>query len=595
MKLSDYVAEFLKSEGVRHVFAISGGASVHLIHSVAETSGIEHICPNHEQGAAMAADAYARVTGNLGAAIATSGPGATNLLTGVACAYYDSVPVICITGQVATFRSRAETGVRQIGFQETDTVGIFKSVTKYAVQITDAGRIRYEMEKACYLAREGRPGPVLVDIPDNLQRQEIDPQSLQGFSPPLIINKTPTNTREIDQLISLIENAQRPVLILGWGIRLAKAEEETRALIKKLGFPVVPTWAMADFLPHNHPLAVGTFGTHGTRFSNFTVQNADLIISLGSRLDSKATGSPLSTFARGAKKVMVDIDEKELSKFKKFDLEFDLLIQADVAEFLDILIPRLENFRKPDISDWLNQIKTWKSNYPICQPEYWLEDELNPYVFVEQLANVSSPGDIFILDTGNALAWMMQGMKFKEGQRLFHDFNNTAMGWALPASLAASLAMKGKRIICIVGDGSLLMNLQELATIERYKVPIKIFLINNLGYSMIRQTQDQWLGSKYFASSHEGGLSTPDFQKIIEAFNIPTVKLSQNSEIKKTIREVLSGKGTYCCEVEVDPNHRVIPQVKYGRPNEDAAPLLPRDEFKKNMLIYPVAASDNVE
>ena len=595
MKLSDYVAKFLKSLEIRHVFAISGGASLHLIHSVVDTPGIEHICLNHEQASAIAADAYSRVTGNLGAAMVTSGPGATNLLTGVACAFYDSVPVIYITGQVSTFRSRGDTGVRQIGFQETDTVEIFKPVTKYSVQVTDPEQIRYEMEKACFLAKEGRPGPVVIDIPDNIQREQIDPKTLRGFSTQTLKAKSRSLTSEIQQLINFIKNAQRPVLILGWGIRLAKAEKIVNILIEKLGFPVVPTWAVADILPNEHPLAVGTFGTHGTRYSNFTVQNADLILSLGSRLDTKATGSPITTFARGAKKVMVDIDENELNKFKKFDLQFDLLINDDVADFINLLIPQLENIEKPDLSRWFEQIQFWKNKYPICKPEYWLEKEVNPYVFVENLSKAASIGDIFIVDTGNTLAWMMQGMRFKSKQRLFHDWNNTAMGWALPASIAASLAMDRKSIICVIGDGSLLMNLQELASIERYEIPVKIFLINNFGYSMIRQTQDQWLGSNYYASSREGGLSTPDFQKIAGAFNIPTVKLSQNKNIEKVINQALSSEDSFFCEVEINPNHRVIPQVKFGRPNEDPAPLLARDEFNKNMLIPLLEVSRNNE
>ncbi|HIJ75181.1 MAG TPA: thiamine pyrophosphate-binding protein [Deltaproteobacteria bacterium] len=590
MKLSDYVAHFLAKEGIRHVFAVSGGASVHLIQSVADQPGLSFICPLHEQAGAMAADAYSRVTGNLGAAISTSGPGATNLLTGVACAYYDSVPVIYITGQVATFRSRAGTGVRQIGFQETDTIDIFKHVTKYAVRVDDPKLIRRELEKACYFARELRPGPVLIDIPDNVQREEINPDHLSGFTG----EPSPSVTglqQEMPELLNLIANAQRPVLIVGWGLRLSKAEKEFPEFIDQIGFPVVPTWAAADILPSDHPLAVGTFGTHGTRYANFAVQNADLILSIGSRLDTKATGSPASTFARGAKKIVVDIDHTELGKFQKFGLHVDFPIKADVSEFLRVLIPQLKNLKRRSIENWINQISHWKNKYPICLPEYLLEEGVNPYVFVKTLSQNASPGDVFMVDTGCTLAWMMQTFEFKTGQRLFHDWNNTAMGWALPASIAASLAMDRKPVVCVTGDGSLLMNVQELATVVHHNLPIKIFLISNQGYSMIRQTQDQWLCSRFLASSMEGGLPIPDFGKVAEAFGLQVYSLSLNRDLTNGIQEVMRQAGPTFCIVEISPNHRVIPQVKFGRPNEDLDPLLPRSHFLEDMIIPPLEVS----
>jgi len=281
MKLSDYVAYFLSKQGIRHVFAVSGGASLHLIHSLESTPGITFVCPQHEQAGAMAADGYSRVTRNLGAAIATSGPGATNMITGICCAYYDSVPVIYITGQVSVFRLKGDTGVRQIGFQETDIVEICKSITKYSVQVDNPLRIRYELEKACYLAKSGRPGPVLLDIPDNIQREQIEPDALESFTPGRQEQKAVSLSKEVDQCIELLKNAQRPVIILGWGIRLAGAEGEVKALIHTLEFPIATTWAVADLLPSDHRLLIGTFGTHGTRYANFAVQNSDLILAIG--------------------------------------------------------------------------------------------------------------------------------------------------------------------------------------------------------------------------------------------------------------------------------------------------------------------------
>lgn len=589
MKLSDYVAAFLARQGIRHVFAVSGGASLHLIHSVADTPGLSFVCPMHEQAGAMAADAYARVTENLGAAIATSGPGATNLLTGVCCAYYDSVPVLFITGQVSTFRSKGDTGVRQIGFQETDTVDVFRPVTKYASRVDRPERIRYELEKACHLARSGRPGPVLVDIPDDVQRANVDPDALVGYQAPSQ-RVAGNGIRDLAaQCHVWLREARRPVMILGWGVRLAGAAQAAREAAEKFGLPVAPTWAMADLLESDHPLRIGTFGTHGTRYANFAVQNADLILSVGSRLDTKATGSPPATFAREARKIVVDVDASELNKFARCGLHVDLAIAADAREFLEAMTsmaaPAAPN------ADWLRQIADWQRRYPICPDAYYREQDVNPYVFVKTLSRECGEGETILLDTGCTLAWTMQAFDFKRGQRMFHDWNNTAMGWALPASIGASLARPGQRIVCVTGDGSLQMNIQELATVVRHKLPIKIFLLNNHGYSMIQQTQDQWLGSRYHASSVAGGLADPDYVAIAQAYGLPTLNLKANADLSEGIAEAMSADGPLFCQVEILPDCRVVPQVKFGRANEDPEPLLPRREFLDNMLIKPLASS----
>lgn len=589
MKLSDYVAAFIARQGVRHVFAVSGGASLHLIHSVADTPGLSYICPMHEQAGAMAADAYARVTENLGAAIATSGPGATNLLTGVCCAYYDSVPVLFITGQVSTFRAKADTGVRQIGFQETDTVDVFRPVTKYACRVDRPERIRYELEKACHLAREGRPGPVLIDIPDDVQRANIDPASLSGYTAPAAGSPCAELGRLVAQCVQWLGEASRPVVILGWGVRLAGAGELARTIIERLGVPVAPTWAMADLFEADHPLRIGTFGTHGMRHANFAVQNADLILSIGSRLDTKATGSPPATFAREARKIVVDVDANELNKFARYGLSIDLPIAADAREFLQAL--EAHDGPPPPIDGWLRQIDVWRQRYPICPAEYHREEDVNPYVFVKTLSQACRDAETIVLDTGCTLAWTMQAFDFKRGQRMFHDWNNTAMGWALPASVGASLARGRQPVVCLTGDGSLQMNIQELATIVRHNLPIKIFLLNNHGYSMIQQTQDQWLGSRYHASSVAGGLADPDYLAVARAYGLPTVKIDRNADLSTGIAEAMNAEGPMFCHVEIRPEHRVTPQVKFGRPNEDAEPLLPRGEFFENMLVKPLEAS----
>jgi acetolactate synthase-1/2/3 large subunit len=591
MKLSDYVAQFLAELGIRHVFAIAGGASLHLIDSLAKTEGTSYICPQHEQASAMAADAYSRVTGKLGAAVATSGPGATNMITGVCCAYYDSVPVLYITGQVSTFRQKRNSGVRQIGFQETDVVDMFKPVVKYAVLVNEAEQIRYELEKAVHIATTGRPGPVLVDIPDNLQRAEVDPNLLPAFVPEPQDADSERMVAYIDQCLPLLQKAERPILIAGWGIRLAGALKDALELVESLGYPVVPTWAMADFLPAGHPLLVGTFGTHGTRFGNFAVQNADLILAIGTRLDTHEAGSPLSSFARGAEKIVVDIDVNEVRKFATFGLPLKVAVEADAGEFIRALRASLSTVTLPPIDAWKERITDWKTRYPACAPEYADEPEVNPYRFVDALSEVLAEGDHIFIDTGCALAWMMQGFKAKPGQRLFHAFNNTAMGYALPAAIGGCLALDKAPVTCVTGDGSLQMNIQELATVLRHNLPIKIFLINNHGYSMIQQTQDQWLDSRYEGSSVEGGLAFPDFVKVAQAYGYKTVNIQTNDQIADGIRVALDTPGPVFCNVEILPEHRVIPQVKFGRAIEDSEPLLSREEFFAQMIVPPLPAS----
>ena len=591
MKLSDVVAEFLAKEGIKHVFAISGGASLHLIHSIAENKGTGYVCPQHEQAGAYAADAYARVSGGMGCAVATSGPGATNLITGICSSYYDSVPVLYLTGQVATFRSKGDTGVRQVGFQETEIVDICRTITKYAVLVTDPYRVRYELQKAVAIAKSGRPGPVLVDIPDDLQRMDIDPAKLVDYTAESTPAAASVPEQTLQACIEAVKQAQRPVLVYGWGVHLAGAEDEARELARVLGVPVAMTWAALDLMPHADPLAIGGFGTHGTRFANFAVQNADLIISIGSRLDTKATGTPPATFAREAKLIMLDIDPTEIGKFERLKRKVDIPINADAGGFLRALLGLARGQAYPDFSPWLERIAQWKARYPECRPEHAAQKTVNPYWLVRQLSEQLREGDIIFSDTGCALAWMMQGFEFKAGQRFFHAFNNTPMGYGLPGAIGASFARPGQRIVCVSGDGSLQMSIQELATLARHKLPVKILLLNNRGHAMVRQTQEMWLGGNYYATSFEGGLANPDFAAIARAYGLRTDTLGLNADIAAKLAQSLDGEGPSFLEIEIDPVHGVSPQVKYGRPNEDADPLLPREEFLANMIVKPLPVS----
>ena len=588
-KVSDVVAEVLIEEKVSHVFAISGGASLHLIHSLADNENIQYICNHNEQAAAMAADGYSRLSGKTGVAVTTSGPGATNLITGICCSYYDSIPSLFITGQVSTMRMKGDTGVRQIGFQETPIVDIAEEITKYAYTIVDPEEIKYQLQKALYIARSGRPGPVLIDIPDDLQRQLVDPLKLKNFQAPAT-QELPNLNNSLQDTIDSIMNSKRPILIAGWGLHLSNTEAEFLKFAEFFNIQIALTWRAADLIPFDHDLYVGTFGTHGNRHANFAVQNSDLIISLGSRLDTKSTGSPVNTFAREARKIMVDIDINELNKFQSFDLKFDQLIHCDLRDFF-------KNFSKleptKDTSsnlEWLKQINKWKNQFTSFDDTKGIATtQVNPYNFVESISNNLKGTEQIFIDTGCSIAWFMQSLRVKDKVRVFHDFNNTAMGWALPAAIGGYYAnLKHQSpIIAIIGDGSFMMTSYELATVMHHNIPIKIFIMNNQGYSMIQQTQDQWLDSNYHASSEEGGLSFPNYKKLASTYNIKYFELNSGKDFS-LIDEIMNDCNPLICNVCIDKDFRVSPQVKFGKPNEDMGPLLPRDMFKENMIIEPI-------
>jgi len=590
-KISDIVVDFLVSKSVRHVFAISGGASLHLIHSIADNSSIDYICNHHEQASAMCADAYSRITGTIGVVVATSGPGATNLITGLCCSYYDSVPMLAITGQVSTTRMVGTTGVRQVGFQETPIVDICRPITKYAVQITDPYKIIYELERAYRIANDGRPGPVLVDIPDNLQREYIDCAlcaqyvHVDAVSPRAL----PSLQESMEFIIEKLRICKRPVIIAGWGVRIASFERKLIQFAEKLKIPIALTWGAADILPYSHPLYIGTFGTHGQRHANFAVQNADLILSFGSRLDTKSTGSPLSTFAREAVKVVIDIDSRELLKFATFGLNIDCLIEQDLRDAdLRAIADQVKPLEISHRSYWIEKIRDWKELYdPMDQEkrERLCGGKVNPYVFFTALSqSITSLTNIFV-DTGCSVAWGMQSMQLNGRTRVFHDLNNTAMGWALPAAIASAISQPDRETICITGDGSLMMCLHELAVLKRYGLRIKLLVMNNSGYSMIQQTQDQWLGSQYIASSYDGGLAFPEYKSLAESFSLVYYEANSTSAAVNLLDDIYSESAAVFCNIHVAAEMRVLPQVKAGYPNEDLEPLLPRDVFRQQMII----------
>jgi acetolactate synthase-1/2/3 large subunit len=589
MKTSDYIAQFLADQGVTDTFVLTGGCIVHIIDSIAQNDRVRYIPVQHEQAGAMAADAYARITGNLGVALTTSGPGATNLLTGVCCSYYDSIPVLLITGQVPVSQLRRDSQSRQIGFQETDVVSIFQSVTKYAKLIDDVRMIRYELEKAVHIAKSGRPGPVLLDICDDIQRAEINPDELESFSPPKIVASQAALQAQVDQMVSLINQSARPVVILGGGIRLANAVSLARLIIEKAKLPFTLTWAGMDYIPHDHGLYVGGFGVTSGRPGNFAVQNADLLIAIGTRLDTHEAGSNLKTFAREAKKVVVDIDPAEQEKYAPHGMPIDVLITADARDVLDLVDANLNKITVRDRTEWLSHIRNWKAKYPICTDEHRRQPAwVNPYVFMDTLSRLCRDNAIIVTDCGSNLIWTMQGFAVRGDQRVISAFNHSPMGYSLPASMGAALASPRRQTICITGDGGLQINIQELATIQRHSIDVKIFVMNNHGHGIIQGTQDNWLGGRHHAAHPDHGLPDPDCERIAHAYGIPTERIDGHHELSAKISKVLGTKGPVLCNVNMLSGPQIAPKLLYGRPIEDSDPLLPRDEFHANMLIKPI-------
>lgn len=594
MKVSDYIAEFIASLGVRHVFLITGGAVAHIVDSIARCPGLSYVCSQHEQASAMAADAYARIAGPIGVAVATSGPGATNLLTGICCSYTDSVPVLYITGQVSTFRLRRDSGVRQLGFQEVDTVAMARPVTKYAVLVEDPSRIRYELEKAVSMARGGRPGPVLVDVPDDVSRMDIDAASLPGYSPaPEEICKPAPNEEQCELCYSILSRASRPVVVFGAGVRLSGGADCARFFAKTLSFPVALTWAAKDLFPYDNPLVVDGFGITGTRAGNFIVQNADCILSIGSRLDTHATGSPVNTFGRNAKKIIVDIDGNELGKFARAGIADAVLIRSDALEFMNAMLAYLLRAplrRPPD--EWTTRIAEWHSRYPVCPGAGTAQTGcVDPYDFIDRLSSSLSGSEIIISDTGNTVAQTFQAFRPNGKQRMITAFNNTPMGYAVAAAVGAAFASPNTRVICITGDGGLQMNIQELATIRKYGLPVSVVCFNNRGYGMIRQTQDDWLEGRHEASAENTGVAVPDFSAIAAAYGLESVTVNDSAGVTACVRRLAEGKGAYFAEVMIAPGCKTVPMLKAGRPIEDPNPLLDRKEFMENMVVEPMEIS----
>jgi len=601
MKLSHYLIAFLAGKGVRHIFLLPGGGAMHLNDSLARSSAITPVANLHEQGSAIAAEAYARVTGNLGVAMVTCGPGGTNTITGVAGAWLDSTPTLFISGQVKRADLRKDPTLRQSGVQEIDIVAIVRPITKYAVTILEPASIRFHLEKAYHLATTGRQGPVWLDIPLDVQAAEVEPDDLEAFETggQSSYSSTPELADSVRQARGILQSAQRPVILLGNGIRSAKALGPLERWLRDLHAPVLTTWLALDLVPQGDPLLVGRPGGIAQRGANFALQNCDCLVSVGARLDPIVTGYAHDKFARGARKIIVDIDPAELNKL---GFAVDCSIPADAGAFLAEWEGQSAGETFPDWKPWLSRCQAWKEKYPLLQSEHLPQKDqpLSMYYFARALSDALPKDELIVPgSSGFACEIFFLMLEVKRGQRVFHNRGTGSMGFAVPAALGAAVA-SGKRVVSLEGDGGFQMNLQELAVIAGLKLPIKYFVINNNGYASIRSSQDNYFQGTHIASDRGSGLFLPPLQGLAEAYGIGYGRIERGDDLPEQIQKILAADGPIICEVIVHDNETRTPRLAstvqpdgsmVSRPLEDLYPFLDRDEFRGNMIVPPLKES----
>jgi acetolactate synthase-1/2/3 large subunit len=594
-KVSNLVISYVASLGVRHVFMLPGGGCMHLVDSLGRSPDIGYVVNLHEQACAVAADAYGQYTNHLGVALVTTGPGGTNALTGVAAAWLDSTPTLFLSGQVKRDDLKAGTGVRQLGFQELDIVEMVRGITKYAVLVKEPADILYELQKAVHLATTGRPGPVWVDIPLDVQGASIDESALREFQAPAA--EPPAALREeVAAAIQLLNEAERPVVLVGNGVRLAKAEAELQRALELIGAPVLTTWKALDLIRDDHPLYCGRPGAIGQRGANFVQQNADWILTLGARLDLGQTGYSHVNFARKAGKVMVDVDAAEIGKFRG---DVAVPIVADAGDFLRELNRQSDRVAALDRMPWLARCRDWKRRYPVVLPEYWsYTDGVSLYVLIDVISELLADGDLFVPGSSGACSEVsMQAFEMRHAVRVLNSQGLGAMGLGIPAVIGACLAAGGRRTVSLDGDGGFWMNIQDLETIRRLNLPAKLFVLNNNGYGSIRSTQGTHFGGFMVGSGPDSGLTLPDTLPVCASFGVSVSRLTGHENIRERVREILEAPGPAVCEVMVSPRQATSPRLMSHRlpdgrmaskPLEDLWPFLPREEFLANMLIPPI-------
>ncbi len=587
---SEYIAKFLAGRGVKAIFGITGSVIAPLFDAIEKNKSLRMIYPIHEQAAAMAADAYTRVSKKFGVAVSTSGPGAMNLITGIGCLWFDSIPGLFITGQVQSKFTKGNLPIRQVGFQETDIVSIVKPITKYAVMVTDPKKIRYELEKAIHLATSGKQGPVLIDLPSEIQTGEINENELASYKvrePHATESKSQIRTKA-KEFYKDLTRSKRPIVLVGGGVIHAHAEEELRKLLELLRIPVVLTWAAIDIIHEQHPLYRGRIGTYGQRGANITFQNADLLLSLGSRHDGRQTGGRIDSFARAAKRYISDIDANEL---KYQQVKGHVNIQADMNDIIEVFIEEAKKNKIPSFTWWLDKSLEWKEKYPAVLPEYRKKKgRINGYAFMELLSSILDENDLLVGDCGGNIVQLAQAFKVKKGQRIVTSWAHSPMGYAFAASLGAYLARdkKTKNVVCTIGDGGMQVNLQELQTLKMYDFPIKVFVLNNNSYGIIKQFQDLYLKSNYSGAAPGKGYTVPDFAAVAKSYGLKSEVIKNLSEAPAKIKKVLDYKGPVICNVLIQEDTVLIPRLGWNTGIEDQYPFLDRKEFFSNLLIKPL-------
>jgi|694.fasta_scaffold64169_3 acetolactate synthase-1/2/3 large subunit len=591
IRVADFVANFIKSQGVKTVFMVVGGGAMFLNDAIGLCKDLEYV-PNHnEQASSISAEAYSRVNENLGVAVVTTGPGATNAITGVAGAWIESVPLLIISGQVKKSDLMKGTGVRQMGPQEVDIVSIVKPITKYAVTIMHAKDIRYELEKAIHLATTGRKGPVWVDIPLDVQASKIFPDSLNAYRDLNTSNNLISN-QLIENVIKMINQSNRPIILAGHGIRLSGATKNFIKLYELLGIPVVTTWNAMDLIPSNHPLSIGKPGTVALRAPNFAIQNADLLISIGARLDNVLTAFNPQRFAKNAKRIIVDIDQTELDKF---NFPIELKIRGDVKNFINDLSKATEKTELKNYNDWINKCNLWKKKYTVNDGALFpVTGDISHFHLVNELSKALPENSLIVTgSSGLGIESFYTAFENKKGQRVFLTSGLGAMGYGLPAMIGASQVDKKRLLIGIESDGSFQMNLQELLTIKSLNLNLKIFIINNGGYASIRNTQRNYFEGRYVGTDSTTKLFLPKIVDIAKSIGIKAVSQDKVERLMETINFCLNEEGTIICDIKVIKDESLWPKVAaipqadgsiISMPLEDMSPLLPIDELQNEML-----------
>jgi acetolactate synthase I/II/III large subunit len=595
MRIADYIAEALSTIS-KNCYMVTGGGAMHLNDAFSKAK-INVIYCHHEQACSMAAEADARLSRTPTVVNVTTGPGGINALNGVFGSYTDSIPVIVISGQVKreTLVRNNNVNLRQLGDQEVDITSMSKGITKYAVCVTEPDTIRYHLEKAIFLAIHGRPGPVWLDIPIDLQAMTIDPNKLIGFdSHELEMSEDKNFSKSIVELVKKIKRSMRPVFYIGSGLHVSGTQKKFLRVAEKLNIPVVTAWNANDLIEDEHSLYVGRGGTIGNRSGNFVLQSADLVIVLGSRLNIRLVSYNWKSFAPNAFKVGVDIDANELNKPTcNFDLKINCLLEEFFSKFEDEV--DLGSNQIPDFTEWLEWGKSRLVKYPVCKDEYWDNKKtVNPYCFVDLLFSNLQENNVVVCADGTACVVTFQGMKVKKGQRVFHNSGSASMGYDLPAAIGAynSLTIKD-RVVCIAGDGSIMMNIQELQTISGNDYPIQIFILNNQGYHSIRQTQRSFFSDNIVGCGIDSGLTFPKFEKIAAAFDFPYFEINNHAEMLEKLPEILTLKGRYICEVHLDLEQHFSPKLSSKKlddgsmttsPLEDMWPFLSKEELSSNII-----------